>query len=558
MVMLLRCALTASKQNHSLDEPFHISAAVALYESHKHIGDMTHPPIPFLVASVPLKLSGVQVPQLRGEVNALNFEQMGDVARVALFEQQNLNYWTILVRARLAMLIFPVIAMFYLYRLGAWLASPLGAMLAVAFFCTDPTLLAHAALVNNDAAACAGVLGALYHGLRWIVKRRRREAIIAGTAFALAMCMKFSALLVLPALGIFLGLRVIRMMRSGLVSAMRRRWPSFSQIALFGLTTFFVMWAAYFFNVGTLDQQNFFNYTDKWNQIPRWVRQTPIPMPTFFLGMIYQSVHMANGHMAYLNGQVSTQGWWYYFPETIVLKEPLAMLACMSVAMLAWIVAPQRRRPWMVTALGLPIAIWMITAMRGRVDIGIRHLLPILPLVYLLGCMVLIRARSIAMCSVVAGLIVVAMIETTSVHPRYLAYFNAIAGGPEKGSKYLLDSNLDWGQDIADIPQWLKSDPRAAGRVYTMRLNGCLVDSLLTELKLDPNRTTEWPPRGLFIVSEHLVNGLPRIAVDSSRLRDPSAPRDFTWLKSRQPVARIGSSIVVYDLDQPGAVASGD
>ncbi len=560
VVMLVRSALTAPQLSHALDEPLHVAAALGLYESHKHIGDITHPPLAWLVAGIPLKLAGVQIPELRNRTNALSFEQCGEVGRRVLFEQDR-GYWTVLVVTRLTMLVFSAVAMLYLYKLGAWLASPLAAMLAVGFFSTDPTLLGHAALINNDAAAAAAFLASAYHGLRWIVTRQWSSAIIAGAVFGAAIATKFTMFMVIPPLLLIVlarsahtALRLGGTWAERLRTAWRCRCPSVAQVGAFAAVAFLVLWGCYLFDVGTLDQQDFFHYTKKWDAIPQRIRQATIPMPTMVMGLAYQLIHAAKGHTAYLNGAISEQGRWYYFPEALALKEPLAMLAGLVLAAGVWVIGGCRR-PWLMGAVLLPAAVWMTFAMRGNLNIGIRHLLPILPLMYLFICAVMVRTR--LGLPTVAGLIVLAMIETVPLHPNYLGYFNLAAGGPERGSRFLLDSNLDWGQDVARAADWLASDPLAAGRSYTVWVNGYLIDPLLRQSKLDTASTSAYPPRGLLVVSQHLLHGMPQVMIEQPRLPD-GATGDLSWLKNRPVVARIGTSIVVYDLEEPARVAWGE
>src|SRR3982751_5801064 len=80
IVMVVRCQLIIPVFNHTIDEPFHIGAAVGLYEAHKHIVDATHPPIAWLVARIPLRMDGVQVPRLRGTTTVLDFTGINEVA----------------------------------------------------------------------------------------------------------------------------------------------------------------------------------------------------------------------------------------------------------------------------------------------------------------------------------------------------------------------------------------------------------------------------------------------------------------------------------------------
>ena len=48
--------------------------------------------------------------------------------------------------------------------------------------------------------------------------------------------------------------------------------------------------------------------------------------------------------------------------------------------------------------------------------------------------------------------------ETLSTYPYYLSYYNELAGGPDNGYKYAVDSNLDWGQDLKRLTQYVNEN----------------------------------------------------------------------------------------------------
>ena len=100
------------------------------------------------------------------------------------------------------MLVFPVLALVYVYLLGRWLVSGLVGMLAVIFFSVDPTLLGNGFWIGTDTASAAGYLAATYYGLRWIQQPTWRSDAAAGVAVGLAIATKFSCLAIVPALGI--------------------------------------------------------------------------------------------------------------------------------------------------------------------------------------------------------------------------------------------------------------------------------------------------------------------------------------------------------------------
>jgi hypothetical protein len=557
IVMLLRCQLTIDVFNHTIDEPFHIAAAVGLYEAHKHVADVTHPPLAWLVAGIALKHDGVDVPQLHGSQTVLDFTGMDQVASSALFHQKA-GYWRVLTDVRKAMLVFPVIAMVYLYQLGKWLSNSLVAMLAVIFCSTDPTLLAHSGLVNNDVAACAAFLAGLYHGLRWLVTPTWGRALVAGIAFGLGVGTKFTVLLLFPSL---LLIQLFRLLPVFWMHNLKHRWktyfarwPSIGQVALCAAAGFVSLWSVYLFNIGPMQDQHFFDYTPKWNSIPAFVRGMPIPMPSFVLGLIYQVVHSQAGHQSYLNAiRYAHKGPVEFFFQSLLMKQTLAFIALVGTAAVAWL-RMRPRRPWQSLLIVAPIAVYMTISATGSIMIGIRHLLPIIPLMYLFGCFVLARGRVTLL---VIALSAVSFIETLALHPDYLPFMNIASGGPRRGLMFFADSNLDWGQDVARLATWLRVSPQARNRPYTLRLFASNEAELLTELALNPKAQTE-TPHGLFAISKSTRVGFTNFDPETNGLS--SSPEDYSWLRFYPKIAEIGYGIEVYDLgDAPATnVASAE
>lgn len=547
-VMLVRCMSTTRHFNHTWDEPYHIGAAVALYEAKRHVVDVSHPPLPWMVAAVPLRLAGVEAPELRSVKAAKMLQDSWQPGRDVLFADGARNYWRILTGARAAMLIFPVIVCLYLFLLARWLASGLVAMFAVMFFCTDPTILGHAALVNNDVAAAAGFMAAMYHGLRWIVSPSWPRAAGAGLAIGLALACKFTAMLIIPSLGLIALVRPLSVfvsrIQSSKVRVYFRRLPSIWQIVACAAIGFVALWSTYFFQINSLSKEVFYTWSPQLTKRLEPIKHIPIPMPGFFQGVAFQMAHSRHGHPTYLNGvfQNPGKGWWYYFPEALAIKEPTGVvIGLLGAVALAMLVKP--RRPWRLLVILVPLAAYLVFAMKGGVMIGVRHLIPILPLLYLFIAFEFVRLR--------AGIIVLSILllasyaETAWRHPDYLAFFNVAVGGPTRGDRYLLDSNLDWGQDVYRLAEWLKS-PEAPRGPVTTRLYGLATMKLLKALGIDA-AGVEAEPQGIFVISESVKHGFKPERRDQDYEKAYVMP-DYSWLPQDRLIKRIGYSIEVYDL----------
>jgi len=146
-----------------------------------------------------------------------------------------------------------------------------------------------------------------------------------------------------------------------------------------------------------------------------------------------------------------------------------------------------------------------------------------------------------------APLILLTFIETATMHPDYLAFFNVVSGGPRRGERLLLDSNLDWGQDMGRLAKWLKSN-EANGRPYTIRCS-FVNEQLLHALGLNPAALTASPQSGLFAISKNVRHRFQVAERDESPDGQPIPGEDYSWLSRYPVVKRIGYSIDVYDLD---------
>jgi 4-amino-4-deoxy-L-arabinose transferase-like glycosyltransferase len=254
------------------------------------------------------------------------------------------------------------------------------------------------------------------------------------------------------------------------------------------------------------------------------------------------AAHGNRGHVGYLFGHQSENGWWYYFPAAFAVKTPVGTLAALLVAAVLYIAGllrrgPQfRHAPFALWTAAVAIIVYAPLCCASRVNIGIRHLLPIYPFIFGLISVSLVEWRWRYAGHLAALLALLSAIETASVHPHYTAFFNRIAGGPANGPRYLVDSNIDWGQDVKKLSAYMAA--RGEKRVCINYFGTADLDyygvgftPLFAWLE-DPSET----PRCLVAVSVTPLMGA------------YVPPEQFAWLRARTPEARIGYSIYVYDV----------
>jgi hypothetical protein len=267
------------------------------------------------------------------------------------------------------------------------------------------------------------------------------------------------------------------------------------------------------------------------------------PGKEYVEGLQWSLGHSERGHDAFLWGQISQKGWWYYHLVALAIKTPIALQIML---LLAVYVSLSRRMKktnlYHDFFIVLPPLLLLTAISAGSVKIGLRHVLPIFPFIFVFTGRLLEPGPKRPLFPVAALCLTVwYLLSSISIYPHYLAYFNEYVGGPANGYKYLVDSNLDWGQDLKGLKEYMESrnigkvklayfgtaDPQYCGISYEP-----ISDQDL--MALEEGRFT----RGVFAISATFLQGLYL----------PERDR-YQWFKNRPPTAQIGYSIFVYEVD---------
>jgi hypothetical protein len=251
--------------------------------------------------------------------------------------------------------------------------------------------------------------------------------------------------------------------------------------------------------------------------------------------------HVERGHQAFLLGELSGDGWWYYFPVTFLVKTPLLILVLL---ILSIGVVLSRRKLWKTSIfLGLPVIALFAAAMTSGLNIGYRHILPVLPFffVFISTSWIFFGRWPISRILLLLGLgwYVISGIRQ---QPNYLAYFNELAGGTGNGFNYLGDSNLDWGQDI----NLLADEIRGRQGPWYVSYAGIgdpayydIPDEVLIDLEADNESFFRANPApGSYAISANNLQG-----------NIPDADF-FDWFRRKEPIENLGGSILVYEISK--------
>lgn len=500
----------------TFDEPAHLAAGVAPLVTGDYRLSPEHPPLARMWAALPVLLAGPHwpPPETPGwhEGDFVRFSRDW-LARPGAGER--------LFQPARAMIVALLVALCLLIALLAERLFGRGAaLLALLVAALDPTLLAHGHYVTTDLPLALAALAALAAFSRFLAAPGPGRLALAGLAFAALSLVKFSWPLALPAMALMTAVHVSR--RPSGAPPVRRTGAAAGPWLALAAAACLAIWAVYGFRFSPFRGADAAtarmaapvaaggawpaSMAQAWDTVlrdPVDGRRFPAAAPlldfarrhrllpeAYLYGMAY-TLGASRHRSAYLLGSYSTSGWPGYFPVAFVLKTPLATIALMLAGLGA--IAARRVRP-SDPLLALGLAAWTVTygvsALATHLNIGQRHLLPLYPAVFMAAGAALAwisprrsatgsarsrkaagetaEASDVAAGSRPAGapaawLVAAACcwlaVACARTFPRYLSYFNELAGGSRNGYLYLADSNVDWGQDLVRLAAYARRHP---------------------------------------------------------------------------------------------------
>lgn len=538
-------AFSLPRQSATFDEGAHLPAGYAALALGDYRMNPEHPPLLKLWAAAPLlalqpRLDTADESWQRGRQWRFGHRFLYDWN-----DADRLLFWGRWPIVALACAL--IAAVFFWARRQGGGEGGAPALAALFLAALSPDLLAHGQLVTTDVGftlffflTVAGFAG-LVERITW--------ARVLGTGLALgaAAASKFSVVILPPLLLLLLAVAVVRSARP---DRLRRAAALAGCLLAAGALAWLTVWAAYRFRF-TISPDPAASALLDWGQVTPppgllrtaagWMREHRV-LPEGYLFGFLQVFRLSEARPAFLAGQVSSQGWWYYFPATFALKTPLALLALLGLSF----AARSRVRGFLAYALWLPVAVYWLITLTRHLNIGHRHLLPIYPFLFLLAGRAVLLARG----RLRIGIAILGLWYASAalrVAPHYLASFNELAGGPSHGYRWLVDSNLDWGQDLRNLKHFLDRE-----RIERVKLSyfgtadpayyGIPGELLPGHILPAPARVTrQIAPGDVLAVSATNLQGI--------YLEDPRDLALMALLRTRRPFAEVGYSLLLYRAD---------
>lgn len=497
---------------------------------------MGNPPLPFYINSIPLFFYKFE--------KSLFQEYTTDY--VVIFEKlvysKNYPLEDILFPARFMIILTSALLGFFVYRFAKELYGIKVGFFALILFIFSPNIIAHSGLATTDLTATFAIFISTYFFWKFLNNPTKKSLAIAGITFGLAQISKFTAIYLIP---IFIFFAILFKFKEKKL----KLWSSLTVIFLIG---FVIIWASYLFEFAPLGARVGEYHKEINNKISNLqlrniahyiVENIPIPAVTYFNGLFHTINHSRYGHSTFLMGEYNNWGWPHYFIVAFLIKTPIPTILFL---LLSIIFFKEIRHEKILNEIFLvtPILVVFTVFSLSHVQVGLRHILPIYPFIFVFVSKLANLKFKEGIKDTIFKFITVVLIlwyiaSSLLIFPHYFAYFNEFIGGPDNGYKYLVDSNLDWGQDLSGLRDYLKKN-----KIEKVKLSYLGNQFLLDYYNISYEPLLCGEQNGLIAISATNLM-MPRLDLKNPQTGTKTC---HSWLLNYKPIDKIGYSIFIYNI----------
>lgn len=558
VVMVYQLTIAAKEDSATWDEPVYLAAGYTYVHTNDYRQNPEHPPLIKDLAGLAVSTLDVNYPFDRFYANGNDIFSGPDF----LYKNGN-DADAILLRGRLVVIAIAIILGVFVFIWSSELYGLAAGLFSLILYAFDPNILAHGHLVTHDFPVAAAFLINLYFVTRFMKKPSIPTLVLSGITLGIALTIRYSALALLPIyvlLFIYAGVKhMIDQKQEDAVLSMADLASAGKRIAFYCGSFFAVLsvaaalvFAVYSFNTARMPndtQQDLFEQLVSQNSliakpIRFALRENIKPVAQYLIGLGKILGHTNTGSYVYFAGDASMGQRYFYYPLVLLIKStiPAILLILMAITLMG------RAKPTNpIAEFGILIAAAVVFASNtsSMINGGIRYLLPLYPLLYVYaGKLVKIvdpkaivdslKARrcpaSAALCTAIVALLVWHIAGTVRISPYYLSYFNEIVG-EDTGKYIVVDSNLDWGQDLKRLKAYVEKKGIEKIYVNHFGLFGG-VDYYLGK------KGTDW----LFDLKK--PHGW--VAVSYSRYIPASVSGQHRWFFELEPVDKVGTTFLIF------------
>jgi 4-amino-4-deoxy-L-arabinose transferase-like glycosyltransferase len=461
-VIGLQMVLLARANSSTWDEADHTYAAYMQWKGDFGLNP-EHPPLVKFLATLPIRKMTFKMPPMLDRPYRLQ-EVVG--GREFIF-QNDAN--AILFRVRMAASVLTLLLVILVFLAAREMFGTGAGFVALGLIAFDPTLLGHSALVTTDAGQACFMFWAVYAFYRYMKTPTAWRLITVGLVVGLALATKHSAVLLFPMLLLLAGIELIGRQRFSKVTvavssskfASRLVWA----LLIICVISAGVLWSWYGFRFAAREPGLPLNpsMAARLHRVPSAFQAEVLGtfvrwhlLPESYLYGFAHVLFESKAFHSFVLGTTYLHPVWFYFPIAMVIKSTLTFLILLGVGI--WAAATGRCKCWReILYMAIPASVYMIFAMAGGMNIGVRHVLPIYIFlsVAIAGAAWRLIQRDRRWLYAVVVLLVFQAASVLHAFPAYVSYANEAFGGPANVHKYLSDSSSDWGQQMKSVNRYL-------------------------------------------------------------------------------------------------------
>ncbi len=365
----------------------------------------------------------------------------------------------VLLPARLMCCLFALALAALVYAVARRVFGEWAGLAALLLFVFDPLVLAHGSLVSTDAASALFLFGSVVAWWRYAQRQTPARFAMAGLVVGLAFSAKFTGILAVPMLVL---LAVMEGLRQRRWSVLGWRIAAAMGVLLVGWV---VVWSMYGFRYRVAPAG-----LEISPKTEPYLAGMPNPkdgaklalvakyhlLPEGYIWGLANTKYTEQEYTSYFLGKVYRHGPWTYFPVAFLVKSTLPLLLLLVAAPIAWW-RSKWKGGWLLPYLAIPLIIYGAVITSSHFDIGARHLMPVYPFLYVVagGVVAVMLQGGLIWMALAVGLVLWQIVTSVRVMPAYMAYGNEATGGPLQVRRYLSDANVDWGQQLRAVKQYI-------------------------------------------------------------------------------------------------------
>lgn len=468
------------------------------------------------------------------------------------------QYRFVFVLGRCVVILLASIGGFILFKFAAQIYGYGTGLFVMFLYVFNPNVIAHSRLTTIDMGATSVILFSLYAFWRFLKAPGLKTAGVSGFILGLAQLSKFTALIFIPVLCLIGFLSLVRRILEPGEKGDRKTFAAkyIGYVGFLMLVSLLVINGGYLFSGSFTPLGQYPLESDLLQKLKGLLGENlPVPLPYDYLAGFDTQLAISQGgnpfYEGYLMGERSTEGWWYYFLVAFAVKNPAVLSVLLILAGITW-VTDKDHRPDFETGLciWLPLVVFFVYfSLFTHVPIGVRFLLPIFPLCFM-ACGFVCHSPLISKRMKTIGMAVflpVYLISALGVFPNYLSYFTTAVGGPKKGHEWLIESNLDWGQDLPGLKAYM--DENSIEKInlgYFGRVDPAIygIDYELVERELE---------EGVCAISVNFLVGRPYYLLNADTKQLTYIGQDYyKRYRGLTPKERIGHSIYLFEIEKNG------